>query len=65
MLKIIKQDHFDLMVNVEKIQPKYNKIWGAEYMLMDSADFMGGSGGEEYEKIIDMFMNIWNTFMPI
>ena len=65
MLEIIKQEGFDLLVNVEKIHPKYNKIWGADYMLMDSANLMGDIGGEGYEKIIDMFMNIWNNFMPI
>ena len=61
MLEKIEHEHFDILFNVEIIRPKHNQIWGADYMLMDSKNFMGGKGGEEYEKIIGMFMNIWNT----
>jgi len=35
---------------------KYNKIWGSEYILMDSRKFMGSS---QYDDVIDMLVNIW------
>jgi hypothetical protein len=34
-----------------------NWVWGADFMLMDSKKFMGGSG---YENVIDMYEKIWN-----
>ena len=37
---------------------KYNKMWGPEYILMDSRKFLGGNYGCEYDKIIDMLINI-------
>lgn len=38
---------------------KCNKMWGSEYILMDSHKFMGGSYGPEYDNVIDMLINIW------
>ena len=40
--------------------PKFNKIWGVDFMLMDSNTFMGSTNGSEYDKIIEMYVNIWN-----
>jgi len=37
---------------------KCNKMWGAEYILMDSRKFSGGDYGREYDNIIDMLINI-------
>jgi len=37
---------------------KCNKMWGPEYILMDSRRFLGGSYGREYDNIIDMLINI-------
>jgi len=37
---------------------KHNKMWGPEYILMDSRKFLGGNYGREYDKIIDMLINI-------
>ena len=59
MLETIEHENFDILVNVEVVRPRHNKIWGVDFILMDSKNFMGN--GEEYEKIISMFMNIWNT----
>jgi len=36
-------------------------IWGSDYMMMDSSNF---SGGTEYEKIIAMFVKIWDVQGP-
>ncbi|MDR2942753.1 MAG: hypothetical protein LBV17_09210 [Treponema sp.] len=49
MLKII--DHSNI---------NCNKIWGPEYILMDSQKFMGGFSGPEYDNVIDMLINIWH-----
>ena len=67
MLEIINQENCDLLVNVELVPPKYNLIWGTDYMLMDSKNFKSissqvSAGEEEYETIINMFNNIWNTW---
>jgi hypothetical protein len=35
-----------------------NKIWGIEYILVDSSGFMGKNGGTQYDIIIDMFIKI-------
>ena len=49
-------------INLEAVTPpKYNKLWGNDFLLMDSNNFMGGADGSGYEKIIDMFVNIWNV----
>ena len=69
MLEIINQENGDLLVNVELVPPKYNLIWGTDYILMDSKNFKhvsagkcANTSGEEYETIISMFNNIWNTW---
>ena len=36
--------------------PKYNRMWGVDYLLMDSNAF------NENENITDMFCNIWNAY---
>ena len=61
MLEKIEQEQYDILFNIEMTRPKHNQIWGADYLLMDSRSFMGGINVEEYEKIITMFMNIWNA----
>jgi len=42
--------------------PKYNRMWGVDYLLMNSVNFLKETGGNEYENITDMFCNIWNTY---
>jgi hypothetical protein len=37
---------------------KYNVMWGNEYLLMDSNTFMGGTGGEMYDGIIDLLVKV-------
>jgi len=37
---------------------KCNKMWGSEYILMDSRKFLGGTYGSEYDNVIDMLLNI-------
>ena len=41
-------------------QKNCNRIWGNEYLLLDSNTFMGGTGGSAYESIIEMFVKIRN-----
>jgi hypothetical protein len=44
--------------NMLYMPPKCNKMWGSEYILLDSAAFITGSAGLKYETIIDMFVKI-------
>jgi len=37
---------------------KCNKMWGPEYILMDSRRFLGGAFGPEYDSVIDLLINI-------
>jgi len=43
---------------IDNCNIKCNKMWGAEYILMDSRKFMGGTYGSEYDNVIDMLLNI-------
>jgi len=36
--------------------PKHNRMWGVDYLLLDSKAF------NENEKITDMFCNIWDAY---
>ena len=48
-------------INFVVINPKNsNRMWGNEFLLIDSNTFMGGTGGSAYESIIEMFVKIWN-----
>jgi hypothetical protein len=51
----------DFTENMVIAPPKYNRSWGADYLLMDSRSFMGGKGGDDYAQIIDMFQKIWDV----
>ena len=44
--------------NMLYMPPKCNKMWGSEYILLDSTAFITGSAGLKYETIIDMFVKI-------
>jgi hypothetical protein len=45
----------------EVVPPKVNRVWGADYMLMDSNSFMGGMGEGQYTQVIGLYMNVWNV----
>jgi hypothetical protein len=55
-------DKPELSLNVVISLPKYNRMWGVDYLLMDSKALMKETGENEYEKITDMFCNIWNSY---
>ena len=59
MIGITDFDKSEYIQMVVVNPPKYNRMWGADYLLMDSNTFMGGTGGSEYENIIEMFDKIW------
>ena len=61
MQEIINLGNIFLWNNMLYVPEKYNRMWGVEYILMDSKHFMGGSEGTGYETIIDMFLNIRNV----
>ena len=58
---IVELRNIEIQNNVIFKSQKINRIWGTEYMLMDSKTFMGGADGSEYENIIEIFVNIWNS----
>jgi hypothetical protein len=43
---------------IDNIGIKCNKMWGPEYILMDSRKFMGVDYAREYDNIIDLLINI-------
>ena len=61
MLEKLELENCDILINFALSPPKHNLVWGSDYMLMDSNAFMGSVDDEKYEKIIDMFMKIWNV----
>ena len=61
METIINYQFLGKLNQVRKEIRIYNAIWGPEYLLMDSDSFMGGAGGEHYDKIIDILVKIRET----
>jgi len=61
MLEIVDNGCINLCENVTFAPLKCNKMWGCEYLLMDS-NALGGIDGSMYDPIIDMYMNIWNLY---
>jgi len=57
---VVEFGNVEIQDNIILKSQKINRIWGAEYMLMDSRTFMGGTGESEYLRIIDMFQKIWD-----
>jgi hypothetical protein len=43
---------------IDNIGIKCNKMWGPEYILMDSRKFLSGDYAREYDNIIDLLINI-------
>ncbi|MDR2922286.1 MAG: hypothetical protein LBU85_02950 [Treponema sp.] len=62
MLLIEENDNTEIMKNIVFIQPKINRAWGVDYILMDSNKFMGSTNGDGYKQVIDMFENVWNAY---
>jgi len=49
-------------INMAVIEPqKFNRIWGEDFFLLDSNNFMGGTDGSEYENVIEIFVKIRNS----
>ena len=61
MLEKLELENCDILINMAYMPPKNNQLWGADYMLMDSNAFLGSVDDEKYDRIIDMFMKIWNV----
>jgi hypothetical protein len=62
MLGIVSSGDNKIVLSAAFTPPKYNRLWGADYMLMDSNSFMGGVGGNGYDNIIDLYTNLWNSY---
>ena len=57
MLEIRHRENIEVLPYVVFAPLKYNRTWGADYLLMDSKGFEG-----QYDNLIGMFMNMWNTW---
>ena len=55
-LELIDQETHDHSAGFVISLPKHNRMWGVDYLLLDSKAF------NENEKITDMFINIWNAY---
>jgi hypothetical protein len=54
-------ENADITEDVIITPPKYNRSWGIDYILMDSKSFMGGTNGDGYVQVIEMFQKIWDV----
>jgi len=62
ILKLINHENPEHFANIIISLPKYNRMWGVDYLLMDSSALKKETGGNQYENITDMFCNIWNVY---
>jgi hypothetical protein len=62
MLETVNPTAGKILINMSFIPPKYNRVWGSDYMLMDSNSFMGGIGGKGYDNVINLYSNLWDSF---
>lgn len=58
MLNYVECQYIEFQVVPAAKPANSNRVWGADFILMDSKKFMGGSG---YENVIDMFEKIWDV----
>jgi hypothetical protein len=61
MLGIVEYENNGVENEIIFLKPNYNRMWGVDYLLMDSNTFMGGVGGGDYDEVIDMFQKMWNV----
>jgi hypothetical protein len=61
MLGFVENEGNDARNEIIFLKPNYNRMWGVDYLLMDSKTFMGGIGGGDYDEVIDMYNKIWNV----
>jgi hypothetical protein len=46
-------------------QSQCNRMWGVEYILMDSKAFRNSNNSSEYQSIIEMFIKIRNVELVV
>ena len=59
MTNIIEIDNTEA-ADAQDIQG-YNRMWGNEFILMDSVKFLGGPDGTKYDNVIEILLNVRNT----
>ena len=45
---------------VKKTQ-KYNRIWREDFIAIDGNSIKGGISGDDYDKLIDFLVEMWNN----
>lgn len=61
MMEILNHEKSEIIPNMVSSVPSYNRIWGMDYLFMDSKTFFGNTGEERYDNLISMFNNIWKA----
>jgi len=59
ILGTVDFENIDFTGNMINKPQKYNRVWGTDYMLMDSKA-LGGTDGSNYLQLIEMFQKIWD-----
>jgi hypothetical protein len=63
MLESMNPTTGKILVNVAFPPPKYNRMWGSDFILMDgSSQFLGKAAGEAYENVITLYSTLWDSY---
>jgi hypothetical protein len=62
MLETVNPTSGKILINMAFPPPKYNRMWGRDYVLMDSKSFMGGISEEGYNNIVNLYSGLWNSY---
>ena len=50
----------ELTNNEGKKPQRYNRIWGEDFIAIDGNSIKGGICGDDYDKLIDFLLDMWN-----
>jgi hypothetical protein len=62
MLGLFEYENNQMIHPFLVIPQNINRMWGSDFMIMDSHSIKGGIGGFDYENMSDMFQNMWNVY---
>jgi len=49
--------------NKVKRPQRFNRIWGENFLVLDGNFFRGGISGDDYDKLIDFLVEMWNNII--
>jgi hypothetical protein len=50
----------ELTNNEDKRPQRFNRIWGRDFFAIDGNSIKGGISGDEYDELIDFFVEMWD-----